>query len=191
MSSFLFFVRKHLLLFSLILYGLGLHGQSCEEQFFGVVLDLHDDSPLEQVKVTVVETNQQLLTNAEGKFLFLGLCKGQYTLLFEHPDCVSVSQKQSLPVVSLKRFYLEHHINELEEIIVSEVGQKKNSKASIESRLNEEEIKRFSSQILVDDMAALSGVSILKKGNAIVKPMVHGLTGSFGHSQRRDSPTRP
>ena len=178
MSSFLFFVRKHLLLFSLILYGLGLHGQSCEEQFFGVVLDLHDDSPLEQVKVTVVETNQQLLTNAEGKFLFLGLCKGQYTLLFEHPDCVSVSQKQSLPVVSLKRFYLEHHINELEEIIVSEVGQKKNSKASIESRLNEDEIKRFRSQNLGDAMAALSGVSSLKNGNAIVKPMVHGLTGS-------------
>ena len=178
MSPCLFFVHKQLLLFSFFIYGLGLYSQSCEEQLLGVVLDLHDDTPLEQVKVTVVETNQQLLTNEAGKFVFLGLCKGEYTLLFEHPDCVTVTQKQNLPVASVKRFYLEHHINALEEIIVSEVGQKKNSKTSIESRLSEEEIKRFRSQNLGDAMAALSGVSSLKNGNAIVKPIVHGLTGT-------------
>ena len=124
---------------------LGLHGQSCEEQLFGVVLDLHDNSPLEQVKVTVAETNQQLLTNAKGKFLFHGLCEGEYTLIFEHPDCQTTTLKQRLPIASEKRYFLEHHINELEEIVVSDIGQKKNSKTSIESRLNEEEIKRFRS----------------------------------------------
>ena len=36
----------------------------------------------------------------------------------------------------------------------------------------------FAPQNLGDAMAALSGVSSLKNGNAIVKPMVHGLTGS-------------
>ena len=81
--------------------------------------------------------------------------------MFEHPDCVTVTQNKTYQLL-LKRFYLEHHINELEEIVVSEVGQKKNSKTSIESRLSEEEIKRFRSQNLGDAMAALSGVSSLK-----------------------------
>jgi len=145
---------------------------------FGEVFDVHENHALEQVRVTVVETNQQLSTNAEGKFLFRNLCKGQYTLLFEHPDCISITQKQTLPVASVKRYFLEHHINELEEIIVSETSQKNTTKTGIESRLTEAEIKRFRSQNLGDALAQLSGVSSIKTGNAIVKPMVHGVTGS-------------
>ena len=170
-------LKLRLLIFSLAI-GQGLFAQVCDQQLFGVVLDLHDNTPLEQVKVTVVETNQQLLTNAKGKFLFLGLCEGEYTLLFEHPDCQTTTLKQRLPIASEKRYFLEHHINELEEIVVSDIGQKKNSKTGIERRLSEEEINAFRSQNLGDAMASLSGVSAIKNGNAIVKPMVHGLSGS-------------
>ena len=97
-------------------------------------------------------------------------------MLFEHPDCQTTTLKQRLPVASEKRYFLEHHINELEEIVVSDIGQKKNSKTGIERRLSEEEIDPFRSQNLGDAMASLSGVSAIKNGNAIVKPMVHGLT---------------
>ena len=170
-------LKLRLLIFSLAI-GQGLFAQVCDQQLFGVVLDLHENKPLEKVAVTVVETNQQLLTNAKGKFLFLGLCEGEYTLLFEHPDCQTTTLKQRLPVASEKRYFLEHHINELEEIVVSDIGQKKNSKTGIERRLSEEEINAFRSQNLGDAMASLSGVSAIKNGNAIVKPMVHGLSGS-------------
>lgn len=169
--------KRLLLLYVICLYQ-GLYSQKCEYVLFGEVFDVHENLALEQVKVTVVETNQQLSTNAEGKFLFRELCKGQYTLLFEHPDCVSVTQKQTLPVTSLKRYFLEHHINELEEIIVSETSEKNTTKTGIERRLTEGEIKRFRAQNLGDALAQLSGVSSIKTGNAIVKPMVHGVTGS-------------
>ena len=39
-------------------------------------------------------------------------------------------------------------------------------------------MKRFRAQNLGDAMAELSGSVSIKNGNAIVKPMVHGLTGS-------------
>ena len=169
--------KRLLLLYVICLYQ-GLYSQKCEYVLFGEVFDVHENLALEQVKVTVVETNQQLSTNAEGKFLFRELCKGQYTLLFEHPDCVSVTQKQTLPVTSLKRYFLEHHINELEEIIVIETSEKNTTKTGIERRLTEGEIKRFRAQNLGDALAQLSGVSSIKTGNAIVKPMVHGVTGS-------------
>ena len=156
----------------------GLYAQKCSYELYGEVYDIHENIPLEKVKVTVVETNQQLSTNAKGKFLFRNLCKGQYTLLFEHPDCISITQNQTLPVASVKRYYLEHHINELEEIIVSEISHKNTTKTGIERRLTESEIKRFRAQNLGDALAQLSGVSSIKTGNAIVKPMVHGVTGS-------------
>ena len=171
-------VLKQSLFFVVVFVSQLVFGQNCDHQLYGLVLDLHEKTPLEQVKVTVVETNQQLLTNAKGKFLFLGLCKGQYTLTFEHPNCIPITQKHSLPSSVEKRFFLEHHINELEEIVVSDLSQRKTSKTGIERRLGEGEMKRFRAQNLGDAMAELSGVSSIKNGNAIVKPMVHGLTGS-------------
>ena len=169
---------KQLLFLLAIGLSQGLYAQKCSYELFGEVYDIHENIPLERVRVTVVETNQQLSTNAKGKFLFRNLCKGQYTLLFEHPDCISITQNQSLPVASVKRYYLEHHINELEEIIVSEISHKNTTKTGIERRLTEREIKRFRAQNLGDALAQLSGVSSIKTGNAIVKPMVHGVTGS-------------
>ena len=119
---------KRILFLCVICLSQGLIAQKCAYELFGEVFDIHENIPLEKVIVTVVETNQQLSTNAKGKFLFRNLCKGQYTLLFEHPDCTSITQKQTLPVASVKRYYLEHHLNELEEIIVSETRQKTRQK---------------------------------------------------------------
>ncbi|MDB4113244.1 carboxypeptidase-like regulatory domain-containing protein, partial [Flavobacteriaceae bacterium] len=89
-----------------------------------MVYDLHDNLPLEGVSVTLVENNSEIQTIANGKFVFTGLCEQSYMLLLEHPDCVPVTIKVNSPSSILKRFYLEHHLNELEEIIITEVGQK-------------------------------------------------------------------
>ena len=89
-------VLKQSIFFLFVFVSQLVFGQNCDHQLFGLVLDLHERTPLEQVKVTVIETNQQLLTDEEGKFLFFGLCKGQYTLSFEHPNCITTTQKHTL-----------------------------------------------------------------------------------------------
>ena len=155
-----------------------LYAQNCDEKIFGVVYDLHDNLPLEGVSVTLVENNSEIQTIANGKFVFTGLCEQSYMLLLEHPDCVPVTIKVNSPSSILKRFYLEHHLNELEEIIITEVGQKKESKTGIESNMSSQEINRFRTQSLGDALQQLSGVSGIKTGNAIVKPVVHGVSGS-------------
>ena len=47
-----------------------------------------------------------------------------------------------------------------------------------ESRLNTDQIIRYSSQSLSDALTSLAGVSSIKTGNAIAKPMIHGMYGS-------------
>ncbi len=59
-----------------------------------------------------------------------------------------------------------------------EQGQKNTTITGIESSLSKEEIQRFQSQSLGDALAQLPGVSSIKTGNAIVKPMVHGVSGA-------------
>lgn len=152
--------------------------QTCDKAIFGVVNDLHDNLPLEGVIVTLVEKNQQIETIANGKFVFPNVCKQPYTLLLEHPDCMPVTVKINSPSAVLKRFYLEHHLTTLEEIIITDLGKKTTTKTGVESTLGKDEINRFRSLSLGDALARLSGVSSIKTGNAIVKPVVHGVSGS-------------
>ncbi len=152
--------------------------QECDKSIFGVVYDLHDNHVLEGVKVTLVEENRQIETLFNGKFVFPALCKQSFTLLLEHVDCMPITVKINSPSNILKRFYLEHHITTLKEIIVTDLAQKSITKTGVESALSKEEINRFRAQNLGDALAQLSGVSSIKTGNAIVKPVVHGVSGS-------------
>lgn len=155
-----------------------LSAQECNASIFGVVYDLHDNIPLQGVRVTLLEENRYLETTENGSFVFPSLCKQGYTLLLEHPDCSPMTTKIAQPSAIQRKFFLEHHLNELEEIIITDKGQKNTTKTGIESSLSKEELQRFQSQSLGDALAQLSGVSSIKTGNAIVKPMVHGVTGS-------------
>lgn len=155
-----------------------LSGQDCDGIFLGEVYDLHDKMPLEGVKITLIEENREIQTNEEGRFGFTSLCRGKYTFLFEHPSCSPITVKTKIPSVEVKKFYLEHHLNELEEIVVADKSLRRNSATGIETSLSTYEIVRYSTQNLGDALNALSGVNTLKTGSNLVKPVVHGLSGS-------------
>lgn len=169
--------KRFFFLLLLVSWGF-LYSQKCDLVFLGQVYDLHDKLPLEGVRVTVIETSREVMTNAEGKFGFPALCKGSYTLLLEHPSCSPTTVKAKVPSSLMKSFFLEHHLTELEEIIVADKNLKKNSATGVETALSAEEIARYSTQNLGDALNALSGVNTLKTGSNLVKPVVHGLSGS-------------
>ena len=147
----------------------------CSFSIRGEVIDLHDNKSLNDAIVTVEETNQQVLTNLQ-EFLLTGMCAQNYTLIIRHLQCKELRKQISPPFSGNKRFYLEHHINELEEIIVMELSRKNTTKTGIEGSLSAVEVRRYRAQSLGDALAQLSGWSALKTGNAIVKPMAHGVT---------------
>lgn len=177
-SGFLQSGKARLFFISLFFLGKLLYSQACNETIFGVIYDLHDNLPIEGAKITLLELNREQLSSNEGKFSFPQVCNGKYTLLLEHPSCTPITVKVNSPLSSEKRFYLEHHLTELDEIILSEKKQNKTSKTGVESSLSKDDIKRFQAQSLGDALTQLAGVSNIKTGNAIVKPVVHGVSGS-------------
>lgn len=155
-----------------------LYSQKCDAVFLGQVYDLHDKLPLAGVKVTLIEQNREVQTTQEGTFGFTALCKGSYTFILEHPSCSPITVKAKVPSSVVKSFFLEHHLTELEEIIVADKSLKKNSVTGIETALSSKELMRYTTQNLGDALTALSGVNTLKTGSNLVKPVVHGLSGS-------------
>ena len=74
-------------------------------------------------------------------------------------------------------FKLEVHTANLQEIIIK---QKSNSltKSVAEQQLKIDVIEKYSNQTLGDALKEIAGVSSLKSGNAVVKPVINGLYGS-------------
>ena len=119
-----------------------------------------------------------MVSNLKGEFSIEGICEGEHELTISHPNCKVITVKIDIPRIGVKKIYLEHHITELEEIIVSTNSNKKESLTSIEDVIDREKILDFKSKNFGDVLEQLSGVSSFKMGNNIVKPVLHGLTGS-------------
>ena len=74
-------------------------------------------------------------------------------------------------------FKLRESNQQLNEVVVK---QQKNTinKSILEQKLKTETIEKYSNQTLGDALKEIAGVSSLKTGNAIVKPIINGLYGS-------------
>jgi iron complex outermembrane receptor protein len=75
-------------------------------------------------------------------------------------------------------FKMKQKKEQLEEIVVKHKNNYYNHSVS-EQKINEKTIEKYSSQSLGNVLKEVSGVSILKSGNTIVKPVINGL-----HSNR-------
>lgn len=155
-----------------------LGAQECDLSLRGRVTDLHDGTPIFGALLKIEGTDLFVQTNENGTYSFGNLCPGEMVLFLVHPECNPITKKYNLISNTDLNFELEHHINELEEIVISDNQLKGLNGNAKESRLNTDQIIRYSSQSLSDALTSLAGVSSLKTGNAIAKPMIHGMYGS-------------
>ena len=95
-----------------------IYAQNCNHDLSIEVLDLHDGTPLNNAFVLINELQIQRTTNLEGKLIFKDLCKGDYTLNITHEECENLQISIDLKKDTFKKIRLEHHLNELEEIMV-------------------------------------------------------------------------
>lgn len=137
----------------------------------GTVLDFHDKTLLKNARVTL--GNLETISDSAGKFSFSEVKKGRYKLVASHPQCevfedqIIVDQNLSLTI------NLEHHRGEIE--VVNLHGTQKISGSVSMNVLDQDEVLKSSSENLGNLLKNISGVTGLKTGNNIVKPVIHGL----------------
>ena len=154
------------------------YSQECNLFLKGKVTDFHDDSFLIGALVKIEGTNFFSQTNLNGEFEIEGICPGRYILNISHPNCKSKTKNINLKENKIFDLKLEHHINELEEIIVSDSRLSRTRKSVQEVLVDISEINSYGSNTLVDALNYIPGASILKTGNSIGKPVIHGMYGS-------------
>ena len=154
------------------------YGQECNRELFVEVIDLHDGQPMSGARIELLESQRSLVTSDSGMVVFLEVCKGLQTLLVEHPGCLPITQRVRIHKNNYVKIKLEHHINELEEIIVAEQKLRKGSPTAAERVLKAVEINTKQSGSLGDILEGVSGISNIRTGQHIAKPVLHGMSGS-------------
>ena len=170
-------MRKYYVAILLIISGLA-NSQDCKYSLSGKVTDLHDGSLLSGVTLVFNEIDKTAQTDLDGRYDISNLCKGQYSIKLIHPSCESTTFKININGNTNRDFKLEHHIEELNEIIVKGNPYGDQGKSTYENKVSTETLEQYSTGSLGDALNSLSGISSLNKGNGIVKPIINGLHSS-------------
>ena len=171
-------MRKKLIAILLLFSGI-VNSQDCQNTLSGKITDLHDGSLLSAATLLVLETGQSTISELDGSYQLKNLCLSHnYSVKVIHPACETMTFKLKVSGNMTRDFKLEHHIEALNEIIVSGNAYQDQTKSVFESKISSETLEQFSTQSLGDALKSLSGVSSLNKGNGIVKPVINGLHSS-------------
>lgn len=152
------------------------NAQKCKLTFKGKITDFHDSSIIVGASIHILNSNKYTTSNLDGEFEFNNLCVGTFTVEFKHIACETKRMVINLTKDTFKNIVLEHHVEELKEVIVK--TENKTEATSIEQSLKKDIIVEFTDKSLGDALNTISGVSSLNTGNTIIKPMIHGLHSS-------------
>lgn len=141
----------------------------------GKITDLHDNSPIASAKI-YLDSELKTTSDEQGYFKINDVEEGRHSLRISHWDCedkvVNFDAKGDFNM----EIHMEHHEQEIESVTLYQSHADKNT--SIQNLISQEKISQNSSENLGNLLSNLSGVTALKTGNQISKPIIHGMFGS-------------
>ena len=153
-----------------------LHAQKCNLKLKGVVIDEHTQEPLEFATIYIEELQTGATADSGGNFLVPGLCKGEYHIKLSHIGCNGTRFFLKLTKDTFLNLTLHHHSEFTNEVGVHQKRESRSS--SISTTIEGEDIKDNGDKSLADIVEDIQGVSVLKTGTGVSKPVIHGLYGN-------------
>jgi iron complex outermembrane recepter protein len=141
----------------------------------GVISD-ENGLPLRDAHVHIA--NKTTATDADGSYVLLGIPKGKQKLYISFIGYHAIAETIEISSDLTINRQLKLDVTKLDEITIKQLSNSK-SESSNEQVLKSTTIEKFSNQTLGEALKEVSGVSILKTGSTIVKPVINGL-----HSNR-------
>lgn len=165
------------LLGALMLSTIGI-AQDCNYTLSGYIIDLHDNTALEDATIILAGSEKQIPVDKDGKYTITGLCKATYNLQVSHPACETQAIRVNLDGNTSRNIFMEHHLETLGDIELKAHLHNSKSKTATENVVAHTYLESNSAGSLGDALKQLSGVSSLSTGNTVVKPVIQGLHGS-------------
>ena len=151
-------------------------GVGCDIQLIGSVHDDATGEPLAYATVYIEETSEAVFTDSLGRYTFEGLCSRGYHIVFTHIGCEPLQVFVRLEQDTTMRTTLRHSITVIGGVTVTDDLILGSTTAS--DVINEVQIEDNAGELLADQLTDLAGVSALRTGSGIAKPIVHGLYGN-------------
>lgn len=178
-------ICRHLLTFLLSFCAVStIYGQetactaTCECEIEGLVVDQITGEPLPYASVSVIGTNNGTYSDDKGVFHLHGLCVDEFDLKVTYVGYKSVTHHHDTyheaPII-----YLAPTDFQLESVVVEGKRNESDLISVTELRIRPEDLENSRTESLGDVLSNLTGVTTLKTGQNVVKPVVHGL-----HSNR-------
>ncbi len=168
--------NKSVLVLLLIFFSLSAFSQNCKLNIIGIVKDAISLKPIEGVNIQTETLSNGTNTDEKGSFKLIGLCVGNYNLNISHLCCETEVRSIQLTSDTSITIYLNPSTKLLNDILI--IGKKNKPTLQNSQSINVQNITDNSNQNLSNLLEQINGVRILRNGNGISKPIVHGLYGN-------------
>ncbi len=165
------------LLFFLLLSTLFVsEAQDCGIRLSGHIYDQGTGIPLPFSNIILNHSEVGTASDSEGFFELEDICAGEVHLEISHVGCEPEHYFLELSKDTIIDFYLAHHDELLDEVLVH--GEHGESSTQASSTISQQTISQEGNKNLADILESISGVSTIRNGSGISKPVIHGLSGN-------------
>ncbi len=162
--------------FVLLFFSENIYAQDCSLSLTGKIMDKGTAIPLEFSNVFIEDLGRGAVTDKDGFFEIKNICPADYHLAVSHLGCETVEIFLVIKKDTFINLYLSHHEELLDEVVVH--GSKAENTTAVSSTINRATITTESNENIADILESIVGVSVLRNGSGISKPVVHGLFGN-------------
>ncbi|ANW95686.1 TonB-dependent receptor [Wenyingzhuangia fucanilytica] len=168
--------KKQILIITFILFSVIVNAQKCDFTLSGVVVDSTTDEPIANASVYLEGVNKGVVSGIDGTFEIKNICKGDYHLDITHIGCENNQQFVQIHHNTKIRVVMNHYIQMLDGVHLH--GHKAENTTQAAQNITSKNIQNNANENLSNLLESLTGVSTLKNGSGIAKPVVHGMYGN-------------
>ena len=165
-----------IILFILCIIGQNVFSQDCNITIYGQLLDSGTDEKIIDANIYLNERQELFNSDVQGKFQIESLCAQDYHLTISHVACETKYIHLAISKDTFLFIYFDHSQHELESIEINAPAT--TQIIGYSSSLNNQSITDNADQNLSTMLENIAGVSSLKNGSAIAKPIIHGMYGN-------------
>ena len=151
-------------------------GQKCSIKIHGRVVDEVTGVPLSFATVFLEKSSKGTSADEDGYFQFDNLCQDTTHIRISHVSCEPLRSFIIIEKDTVLNLFLHHHEELIDEVLVH--GNKNDLRTENSSTLDKDLISREGNKSLGNLLEDIAGVSALKTGPGIFKPIIHGLYGN-------------
>lgn len=159
-----------------MVFGGTLNAQNCQISLKGRVLDEVTQEALPFATIYLESTGQGKSADVDGYFEFEDLCPANTHIKVSHVSCEPLNQYLVIKNDTILNIFMHHHEELMDEVLVH--GDRADLSTQNSNTIDKDLIARESNKNLSDLLQTISGVSSLKTGSGISKPVIDGLYGN-------------